>query len=99
MKIEIIYKREVTRSRETRRKTTRQLCHQGHKAAGGCKPCHSRGDRKRERSFSGLRDFVGVVEWGVMCATGCDYGSGGNWELKGVVGVELIFLSLLLLTR
>ena len=69
MKIEIIYKREVTRSRETRRKTTRQLCHQGHKAAGGFKPCHSRGDRKRERSFSGLRDFVGVVEWGVMCAT------------------------------
>ena len=27
---------------------------QGRKAAGGCKPCHGRGARKRERSFSGL---------------------------------------------
>ena len=29
---------------------------QGRTAAGGCKPRHGRGDRKRERSFSGLRD-------------------------------------------
>ena len=28
---------------------------QGRTAAGGCKPRHGRDDRKRERSFSGLR--------------------------------------------
>ena len=28
---------------------------QGRTAADGCKPLHGRGDRKRERSFSGLR--------------------------------------------
>ena len=28
---------------------------QGRTAADGCKPRHGRGDRKRERSFSGLR--------------------------------------------
>ena len=30
---------------------------QGRKAADGCKPRHGRGDRKRERSFSGLSTF------------------------------------------
>ena len=35
-------------------RTTKQFCHQGRKAAGGCKPCHGpRGNRKRV-SFSGL---------------------------------------------
>ena len=29
---------------------------QGRTAAGGCKPRHGRDDRKRERSFSGLRE-------------------------------------------
>ena len=29
---------------------------QGRTAADGCKPRHGRGDRKRERSFSGLSD-------------------------------------------
>ena len=31
---------------------------QGRTAADGCKPRHGRGDRKRERSFSGLRIFL-----------------------------------------
>ena len=30
---------------------------QGRTAADGCKPRHGRGDRKRERSFSGLREI------------------------------------------
>ena len=34
---------------------------QGRTAADGCKPRHGRGDRKRERSFSGLR--LGKFFW------------------------------------
>ena len=33
---------------------------QGRTAADGCKPRHGRDDRKRERSFSGLRPSVKV---------------------------------------
>ena len=37
---------------------------QGRTAADGCKPRHGRDDRKRERSFSGLRAaLVGLVVW------------------------------------
>ncbi len=31
---------------------------QGRTAAGGCKPRYGRGDRKRERSFSGITDNI-----------------------------------------
>ena len=31
---------------------------QGRTAADGCKPRHGRGDRKRERSFSGLSSII-----------------------------------------
>ena len=43
--------------RETTRETTRKLCLRAvqQTAADGCKPRHGRDDRKRERSFSGLR--------------------------------------------
>ena len=37
---------------------SRQLRHQGRKAADGYRPCHGRDDRKRERSISGLRWVV-----------------------------------------
>ena len=37
---------------------------QGRTAADGCKPRHGRGDRKRERSFSGLRSQM----WLANCA-------------------------------
>ena len=35
---------------------------QDRKAASGCKPCHGRGDRKRERGFSGLRLCVLFID-------------------------------------
>ena len=41
--------------RETRDNQAALPHNQGRKAAGGCKPRHGRVDRKRERSFSGLR--------------------------------------------
>ena len=46
------------RSRETTRETTRQLCHQGRKAADEHRPRHGRSDRKRERRFSGLKALI-----------------------------------------
>ena len=36
---------------------------QGRTAADGCKPRHGRGDRKRERSFSGLRKTKKFLAW------------------------------------
>ena len=36
---------------------------QGHTAAGGCKPRHGRGDRKRKCSFSGLSNAPSNANW------------------------------------
>ena len=45
------------RVRENLRETTRKLCLRAAQQQAGAKPRHGRDDRKRERSFSGLRGY------------------------------------------
>ena len=46
---------------DKRQETTRQLCHQGRKAADGCKPCHGRGNIGiGSRGFISKWDISGI---------------------------------------
>ena len=56
---------------------------QGRTAADGCKPRHGREDRKRERSFSGLR-HSSVEQAGASPVTAVAIGSGSERSFSGL---------------